>query len=288
MSSINAIKPSMTEKPVDFKSALNKDRRFWEYADGNRNPFTAANTFWRLIGGWEYDAEDLCNFHAMAKCGKEAAYILQRTRRVVNELKRCNYSLALILYRENEATRNRHQNGARVLAVILNYSAANGYCSAAQVSIGNAIGLSRRAVNGWLKVLADAGLIKCVSYDARGTFWWQGRQYTRWTLVWEVVNAAPRLVKRGGLHYPKQAVKGSGRGGSKFSDFQQGSASGQAGDGDAGDGDQPATAHSPGERLVMARLFKAARESLLIKPGSQRRAYLRERMRRLGDPEQKP
>ena len=178
--------PDNPRKP-DFNKVLRKERRFWEYADGNRNDYTSANVYWRLIGGWQDDAADLCANHALHKSHGEARYIEARTQAMVNMMNSRARVAAILAYRRNSLCRDRHINGAHVLAVCMVYARQNGYCSAKQESIANAAGLSRKAINQtWLPLLQKAGLIEHVGYDARGHYVYKGRQRTKWCKVFTV------------------------------------------------------------------------------------------------------
>lgn len=174
--------------------ALNRERRFWEYAEGNRNPYTAAKTYWSLLGGYRQAARKYVNRLSLDSGGigklkrnlrQEGSYIHNRTSALIQVIRDDCLGAALRAYRRNPVTANRHINGAYVYAVILGYSQANGYCSAKQGSIGNAVRdylgtpLSRQATHDWIDLLIEAGLVKVVGFDCRGYKQWTDKSGNR-------------------------------------------------------------------------------------------------------------
>ena len=178
--------PNSDSKP-NLAVILNKERRFWAYATGNRNPYTAANVYWRQLGGWFDDADELCWRLGQDKSRHEARHIARRTTALTTLIKDTSKIRATIAYQSNVVTARRHHNGAVVLAAMASYAHENGYCSASQKSIAQATGISRQKVNQrWLPLLEEAGLIEVEGYDSRGTYWYQGREYTKWCKVYSV------------------------------------------------------------------------------------------------------
>ena len=172
-----------------FGRILHKERRHWEYAPGNRNDFASARYYYALLGGWEQAGDELLAHHAAEKSPGEARYIRARTSALVDTMTSRALRSALIAYRSNSITKDRHVNGARVLMAMMRYARTSDYCSAKHGSIANSIGLSRQAVtgkDGWIALLEKSGLIERVGYDYRGTVSWRGREIAKWCIVYQL------------------------------------------------------------------------------------------------------
>ena len=176
---------------IHLGHALNKERRFWEYAHGNRNSWTAAVVYWRMIGGWDRQSQEYCGRHAREKCRREADHIYKRTSRVVTSLKNKCFRRAAIVCSTCPQTRDRHQNVARVLGMALAYAEQNGLCSASKSSIAQALGLSRKTVHKWIRLLESLGMLVRIGYDLRGHVSWRGRKISIWCVVYQVALPSP-------------------------------------------------------------------------------------------------
>lgn len=179
---------------------LRKHNRGLPYESGNRNPFTAAQTYFAMIRNDYRDAEDICDRHAQAKSPVEADYIFRRTARVVSQRRAVSRQLARSLIRNHALAREWPATAVDILAGMILFGFQTGYCCAKQSNIGASIaGVSRETAGGWVRKLRDVGIVRLAGFDWRGEVDWRGRQVSKWCHIYELPDLREaRRAARGG------------------------------------------------------------------------------------------
>ena len=202
-------KPQIPKYPTALLRRRSNRHQAW--LSGNRNPMTAALTYFAMIACDDDKIDMLLERHAKGKSPSEANYIERRTARIVKQRWAQARHAALNILRNHDDAKHWHTSSAHVLAAMMLFGWQTGYCWASQANIARRAGVSRGTANRWIRRLRDAGIIEQVSWswaglnDDGGVHWTCLEKlpepqavgaYAPSSGIWDSVNPSPKRRPR--------------------------------------------------------------------------------------------